>query len=75
MKLPVMPENPSDSASLMDWRSTDKLAARRTRRSAHGEPAVHWSGNSRKKTPFVRIAVSVSPGVRRTSSAIGPLMK
>jgi len=70
--LPVGAEKPSASASLMAWRSMARLAASRTRRSAHGEPGVHCSGNSTHSTPFVRVAFSVSPGVRRTSSAIGP---
>jgi len=61
--LPVGPENPSDSASLMACRSMARLAARRTRRSAQGEPAVHCSGNSTQRTPLVRVAASVSPGV------------
>ena len=73
--LPVGPEKPSDSASLMAWRSIARLAASRTRRSAQGDPAAHCSGNIRKSTPLVRIAVRVSPGVRRTSSAIGPFRK
>ena len=51
-----------------------RLAARRTRRSAHGDLESHCSGNSSQSTPLVRVAASVSPGVRRTSSATGPLM-
>jgi len=73
--LPVGPEKPSDSASLIAWRSMAMLVASRTRRSAHGEPAVPCSGNMSQNTPLVRTAVSVSPGARRTSSAIGPLRK
>ena len=73
--LPVSPEKPSDSASLIAFRSMARLAARRTRWSCQGDFGSHWSTKSRKNTVFVRTAVSLSPGVRRTSSAIGPFRK
>jgi hypothetical protein len=73
--LPVGPEKPSDSASLMPCRSIARRASGLSRRSAQGDPATHSLGNIRKSTPLVRIAVRVSPGVRRTSSAIGPFRK
>ena len=73
--LPVSPPKPSCSAAFIALRSTARLAARRTRGSCQGEPASHWSRKSRKKTVLLRTAMSFRPGVRRTSSAIGPLRK
>ena len=51
---------------------TWEFTLRKGVRFHNGEPGVHCSGNSTHSTPFVRVAFSVSPGVRRTSSAIGP---
>src|SRR5213596_1382303 len=43
MMLPVILENPRVTAWLIAWRSTAWFAARRTRRSCHGELGSHWS--------------------------------
>ena len=70
------PGKPSDSASLIACRSMARLAARRTRRSCQGDFGSHCSGKSSQKTPLAaRRAASVRPGVRRTSSAIGPVQE
>ena len=73
--LPVSPRNPRNSASLMAFRSRARLAASRTRRSAHGDFGSHCSGNSREKLAFVRDGDELEPWVRLTSSATGPLRK
>ena len=69
----VSPAKPRNSASLIALRSTAVLAASRTRRSAHGDFASHWSRKSRKKTALLRWALILNPGLRRSCSATGPL--
>ena len=51
MMPPVSRDKPSVSAWLMAARSRARLAASRTRRSAHGDLGSHWSGKSTQKTP------------------------
>ncbi len=76
MRPPVGFEKPRVSAWLSAFRSIAWLAAKRTRRSCHGDFGSHWSGMSSQKTPLDWLgAVSLSPGVRRMSSATGPLKR
>ena len=65
--------NPRYSASLMLLRSIARLAARRTRRSAHGERGSHCSTNVIHSVNVGDVAFSVSPDVRLISSASAPL--
>ena len=63
---------PRYSASLKPLRSSARFAARRTRRSAHGDFGSHcWVKTSHWLT-VGRMTLSVSPGVRVTSCASGP---
>jgi hypothetical protein len=73
---PVGYENPSVSAWLSALRSMDRLAARRTRMSCHGDFGSHWSGRSSQKVPCDSLgATSLNPGVRWMSSATGPVSR
>ena len=72
LMLPVILENPRLSAWLIAGRSTARVAARRTRRSCHGEPGSHWSAKSTQCVLVNGVGRSVSPGVRRTSPASSP---
>ena len=66
-------EKPSVSARLMACRSMARLAARRTRRSCHGDFGFHCSVvKSIQKVAGSRVGASLSPGVRLTSSASAP---
>ncbi len=49
-----------------------RLAASRTRRSAHGDFGSHCSVKVSHSVKVGWVALSVSPGVRRSSSASGP---
>src|SRR5262245_53624344 len=63
---------PRYSASLKPLRSIDRLAARRTRRSAHGDFGSHCWGKITHSVKVGNVGLSVSPCVRFTSSAFGP---
>src|SRR5262249_24286663 len=73
--LAVTAAKPRWSASFRVFRSIAWLAARRTRRSCQGDFGSHCTVKSRKMTVLVRTAVSLSPGVRWTSWATGPVRK
>ena len=73
MMLPVTFERPRNSAWLIACRSMARLAASRTRRSAHGDLASHWSAvNCIHCVQGMELALRVSPGVRLSSSARTP---
>src|SRR5206468_11982555 len=59
-------------ASLNPFRSIARLAARRTRRSAHGDFGSHCWGKISHSVNVGNVALSVRPGVRFISSAFGP---
>ena len=63
---------PRNSASLNALRSIARLAASRTRRSAHGERGSHCSVNTTHWLTVGSVTRRVRPGVRFTSSAFGP---
>src|SRR5262245_64539064 len=69
--LPVRREAPRVSASLIDWRSAARLAARRTRRSDHGDLGSHWSKKSRKWMPMAPEKAILMLGSRCSSRAVG----
>src|SRR5262245_35800651 len=64
----VSNECPSVSAWLIACRSIARLAARRTRRSCHGDFGSHWSTKATHCITLDTTGLSVSPGVRRRSS-------
>ena len=70
--LPVILEKPRLSAWLMAGRSTAWVAARRTRRSCHGEPLSHWSAKKSQWVLVKGVGRRVSPGVRWTSAPSSP---
>ena len=72
MMLAVTRAKPRYSASLNACRLMARLAARRTRRSAHGDFGSNCSMNVIHSVNVGLVAFSVRPGVRRTSSASGP---
>ena len=63
---------PRYSASLNALRSIARLAASRTRRSAHGDFGSHCWVKTSHSVNVGNVALSVMPGVRFTSSAFGP---
>ena len=74
--LPVRPAE-AELLGVVERAPVDREAGRRAAPAdrCQGEPASHWSRKSRKKMALLRTAISLSPGVRRTSSAMGPLRK
>ena len=72
MMLYVSFEWPSVIAWLMALRSIARLAARRTRGSAHGDFGSNCSVNTIHSVNVGNVALSVRPGVRLTSSPFGP---
>src|SRR5262245_4595197 len=68
IRLYVMRENPSVSAWLIACRSMAWFAASRTRRSCQGDFESHWSRKFTQYELFASDGLSVSPGVRRSSS-------
>ena len=68
----VIRENPSVSDWLMAWRSIAWLAARRTRRSAHGDFGSHCSVKITQNVALNSEGFTARPGDRRSSSATAP---
>src|SRR5262245_6698953 len=66
---------PTDRASVTAFRSLAGLVASVTRRSDHGDRASHCSVNTSHSVNVGRVALRVTPGVRLTSSALGPRME
>src|SRR5262245_29515674 len=67
----VLPK-PTYSASMKAFRSMARFAASRTRRSDHGDRGSHCSVNTSHSVNVGTVALRVTPGVRLTSSALGP---
>src|SRR5215470_12088533 len=59
----------------MPGRSIARLAARRTRRSCHGDLGSHWSGNTSQVVNVKWVGARLRPGVRFSSSARGPVIE
>jgi len=72
MMLKVSAECPSVMAWLIAFRSMAWLAATRTRRSCHGDFGSHWSSKLTHCGAWITAGLSVSPGVRWSSSASSP---
>ena len=73
MIAPVIFEWPRVSAWLMAFLSKASAAARRTRRSCQGDFGSHWGMPKLSHwEPAITVGISLSPGVRFTSSPSGP---
>src|SRR5215813_6685984 len=72
MMLALLLPKPRYSASLIVLRSMARFAASRTRRSAHGDFGSHCSVNTIHSVNVGKVALSVTPGDRFNSSALGP---
>src|SRR5262249_53525600 len=73
--LPVGPEKPSDSASLMAWRSMARLAAIRMRRAAPGGPPGPWAGDLGRRTAVVGLGARGRPGGGAPALGMGPVQE
>src|SRR6059036_1415223 len=71
MMFPVNREKPSRSAWLMACLSRARFAARRTRRSRHGDPAFHCSGKSSHQAVLVGLEHQLDAG-GQAHEPVGP---